>query len=105
MNVNLVNKMGNTPLHIAVLNNYSTIAKMLVSAKVDVLIENKEGYNCLHHSQRMELIDMCEYLDPIVIHAEIWQQKNCLVKLLVSKEGTKFQHISEGVFREIIKYA
>ena len=105
VDVNLVNKMGNSPLHVAVLNRRMSIVQMLVQAKVDVLIENKEGFNCLQHAQKMEQLLMCEYLDPIVINAEIWRQKNCLVKIMVCKEGTKFKNVAEGVFREILKYA
>ena len=71
--INVQNKMGNTPLHIAVLNNWQPIVEMLIHAKIDVLIENKEGYNCLEHSKRREHVALCEYLDPVVVHAEIWQ--------------------------------
>ena len=51
VNVNLSNKMGNTPLHVAVLNNRHQVAEMLINAKIDVLLENKEGYNVLNHSE------------------------------------------------------
>jgi len=78
---------------------------MLIDYKIDVLQENKEGYTCLHQSQRMEFLEMCEFLDPIVINAKMWQQKNCLVKILLNKHRTKFSKISVGIFREIIKYA
>jgi len=60
--------MGNTPLHMAVLNNRTKIVEMLVDAKIDVLQENKEGYNCLVHAEKMELAAMCEYLDPVMIN-------------------------------------
>ena len=53
----------------------------------------------------MELLEMCEYLDPVLVRAEIWQQKNCLVKILLNRERTKFKPLSFFVFREIIKYA
>ena len=48
---------------------------------------------------------MCEYLDPVIVRAEIWQQKNCLVKLLLHRRRTKFSQLSMAVFREVIKYA
>ena len=48
---------------------------------------------------------MCDLLDPIVINAKMWQQKNCLVKIMLNKKRTKFSTISVGIFREIIKYA
>ena len=105
VNVNQCNKMGNSALHVAVLNNRRKIVEMLVNAKIDVLMENKEGYSCLIHSQKMELVEMCNYLDPVIVHAEIWQQKNCLVKILLNKNRTKFKSLSTDVFREIIKYA
>jgi len=41
-----VNKMGNSALHVAVLNDRRQIAEMLVDGKIDVLLENKEGYSC-----------------------------------------------------------
>ena len=46
----LTNKMGNTALHVAVLNNRRQLAEMLIEAKVDVLLENKEGYTCHVHA-------------------------------------------------------
>ena len=81
VNLNLSNKMGNTALHIAVLNNRRAIVELLVEARVDVLPENKETYSCLKHAEMREFADMCNYLDPIMVNAKIWQQKNCLVKL------------------------
>ena len=53
----------------------------------------------------MEFLDMSNYLDPIIINAEIWRRKNCLVKIMQHKNDTKFRPISIGMFREIIKYA
>ena len=85
VNINVSNKMGNTPLHMAVLNNRREIVEMLVEAKIDVLQENKEGYNCLNHAEKMELGDLCEYLEPVMINQSIWQQKNCLIKILLNK--------------------
>jgi len=105
VNVNITNKMGNSALHVGVLNNRRKIVEMLVNAKINVLLENKEGYTCLTHSQKMELQEMCDFLDPVMVQAEIWQQKGCLVKILLNKQRTKFKHLSVAVFREIIKYA
>ena len=82
VNISLVNKMGNTALHVAVLNERKRITELLIDARIDVLIENKEGYNCLVHAQKMEFLDMSNYLDPIIINAEIWRRKNCLVKIM-----------------------
>ena len=105
VNINVSNKMGNTPLHMAVLNNRSEIVEMLVDAKIDVLQENKEGNNCLDHAEKMERASLCEYLEPVMINQQMWQQKNCLIKILLNKQRTKFNRLSIGVFREIIKYA
>ena len=50
VNISLVNKMGNTALHVAVLNERKRITELLIDARIDVLIENKEGHNCLVHA-------------------------------------------------------
>ena len=44
--VNVRNKMENSPLHVAILNNQVQIAEMLVEAKIDVLMLNKEQSTC-----------------------------------------------------------
>lgn len=85
VNINICNKMGNSVLHVAALNNRRKIVELLVAAKIDVLKENKEGFTCLNHSEKMMFTDMCEYLDPVIVNAEIWQQKNCLVKMMINK--------------------
>ena len=105
VNVNLKNQMNNAPLHVAVLNNRVEIVQLLVGAKADVLAQNKEGYSCLKHAEKREYASLCDYLDPILVSAQIWQKKNCLVKILLHKQSTKFKKLSAGVFREIIKYA
>ena len=50
VNICYQNKMGNTALHVAVLNERKRITELLIDARIDVLIENKEGYNCLVHA-------------------------------------------------------
>ena len=85
VNVNTRNKMDNTPLHVAVLNNRRIIVEMLVDAKCDVLLVNKEGYNCLHIAENRQFAEMCDYLEPVMINAHHWQQKNCLIKILLNK--------------------
>ena len=49
--------------------------------------------------------ELCTYLEPIIIEAELWREKNYLIKILLNKHRTKFRMMSMGVFREIIKYA
>ena len=71
--VNVKNKMDHSPLHIAVLNDQLRIAKMLVDAKIDVLMISKEGLNCHEQAQKMEFEEMTQYLDPVIVLAEIWQ--------------------------------
>ena len=64
--------MENSPLHVAILNNQVQIAEMLVDAKIDVLMLNKEQSTCHDLAQNMELEEMCEYLDPVIVRANIW---------------------------------
>ncbi len=64
--------MGNSVLHVAALNNRQKIVELLVAAKIDVLKENKEGFTCLNHCEKRMFTEMCDYLDPVIVHAEIW---------------------------------
>ena len=49
--------------------------------------------------------ELCTYLEPIIIEKELWREKNCLIKIMLHKQRTKFSMFSIGVFREVIKYA
>ena len=49
---------------------------------------------------------MIEYLEPVIYEARQWQAKNCLVKLMLNRRKVdKIKNLTEGMFREIIKYA
>ena len=50
VNTQVMNKMGNTPLHVATINKRINIVKILIAARAQVLAVNKEGYNCLEHA-------------------------------------------------------
>lgn len=105
MDINIPNKIGNTAVHIASLNQHLNLCVLLIKNGADVLIQNDEQNTCLNHAQLMANQELCTYLEPIIIEAELWREKNCLIKILLNKHRTKFRMMSMGVFREIIKYA
>lgn len=49
--------------------------------------------------------DVAEVLDFWFKREQMWRNRNCLLKLYLTKDKNKFKNISLGVFREIIKYA
>jgi ankyrin repeat protein len=104
--INKQNKNGNTAAHIAALNGNLTILQFLVANRANVLIKNFEDYTCFEHAQMMGNAEVSEYLEPVIMKAEIWRNKNCLVKIFLNKKRVKnFSQVPNGVFREIIKYA
>lgn len=52
-NLNVRNRMGNTSLHIAVLNGYKEMLELLVDKGADVLLKNDEDYTCLDSAFNM----------------------------------------------------
>ena len=104
--VNIRNRIGNTVAHIAALNGHLRILQLLVEKKINVLAKNFEDYTCFDHAEQMAHSEIAEFLEPIVIKAEIWKAKNCAVKIFLNKKRiTRFRKVPMGVFREIIKYA
>jgi hypothetical protein len=54
----------------------------------------------------MGLQEVADLLEPHQIKAELWRNKNCLVKIYLNKARTvRYARVPNGVFREIIKYA
>ena len=70
---NAMNNMKNTALHIAVLNNLFPIVKSLISFKIDVLIKNGNGLNCLELAFRMGHTLIFSYLEPVVEAQTNWK--------------------------------
>lgn len=94
-------------LHIAALNGHLPIVKLIVETKkINLLAHNFEEYTCFDHAEHMGHLEVAQYLEPFMIKAESWRDKNCLVKLFLNKKKTeRFAKVPNGVFREIIKYA
>ena len=105
VDVNNRNKVGNTALHIAVLNQHPDLCQLLIKNGADVLIVNDEQYTCLETAEMIGNAELCSYLEPIIIEAQLWRDKNCLIKIMLNKKRTKYKMLSVGIFREIIKYA
>ena len=104
--INIRNKIGNTAAHIASLNGYLAILQLLIENKINILAKNFEEFTCFDHAQEMGHGEVAEYLEPHIIKAQMWRNKNCLVKIYLNKSKTKkFSRVPNGVFREIIKYA
>lgn len=104
--INIRNRIGNSVAHIAALNGHLRILQLLVDKKINILAKNFEDYTCFDHAEQMAHSEIAEFLEPIVIKAEIWKAKNCAVKIFLNKSRiANFRKIPIGVFREIIKYA
>ena len=56
--------MRNTPLHIAVVNDYLLMVKILVKNKVDLLSLNQNQFTCLELAYRMSNDEIYNFLEP-----------------------------------------
>jgi ankyrin repeat protein len=103
--LNIRNKLGNTVAHIAALNGHLRIIQLLIDRGVDILAKNFEENTCLDHAELCGVNDVFAYLEPLSLKAEIWHNRNCLVKIFLNKERVPaFSKLPKDVFREIIKY-
>ena len=106
--IHAVNKMGHSAIHVAAYNKperTGTILHYLLEHHANILAKNKVKQTILEITEKMAYEDMYNELLPLSARAEIWAEKNCIFKLYLHKERTKFKKISNNVFREIIKYA
>lgn len=104
--LNRRNKIGNTAAHIAALNGRLSILQLLVEKRIDVLAKNFEDFTCFDHAQNMANQEAANFLEPVVIKAEMWRNKNAIMKIFLNRLKLKnFKRIYKGMFREIIKYA
>ena len=74
--INLSDKEGNTPLHIASINNFSAIAKHLILNKAKLNKKNKNGWAPLHHTAFMGHLLICQTLLNNDAKADIKTNKN-----------------------------
>ena len=65
----------------------------------------QESKTCLDEARDRGKLDVAEELEFWFNRETLWKNRNCLLKLYLTKEKNKFKNISLGVFREIIKYA
>lgn len=88
------------------MNGHLTILQYLIGKHIDVLTRNFEDYTCFEHAENMGNLEVAEYLEPVIMKADMWRNKNCLVKIFLNKKRIPtYNRVPKGVFREIIKYA
>ncbi|CDW81344.1 ankyrin repeat [Stylonychia lemnae] len=94
-----------TFLHYAAQKNFHEVLEVLIDAGLNVNAKDNEQQTCLDIAIARgfaELADILEYHFKVEV---MWKNRNCLLKLYLSKEKTPFKNLSLGIFREIIKYA
>ena len=108
-NVNSTTSSQNSCLHIAAKNGHLAICKYLVEEsrqKADVLLKGLENDTPCEAARAMGQVEEEEYLryhEKRMLH---WRNRSCLLKLYLHRNNTKcFKGFSEGIMKEIIKYA
>jgi hypothetical protein len=110
LNVNALTSSNNTCLHIAAKNGYIGICKYLVEEakplKADVLIKGLDNDTPCEAALEMGKVAEGNYLLYHQKRMQHWRNRSCLLKFYLHKHNTKvFKGISEGILKEIIKYA
>lgn len=67
--------------------------------------KNYENKTCLDLAVDRGLSELADILEYQFKKEQMWRNRNCLLKLCLSRNGTPFKPLSLGIFREIIKYA
>ncbi len=110
VDVNITNSSNNTALHIAAKNGLLEICKYLVEhakpTKSDVLIKGLDAETAREAANDMGNYDVGKYMGFHERRMRNWRNRNCLLKLFLSKtKTTVFKGYTLGIFKEIIKYA
>jgi len=84
-NVNFQNRMMNTAAHVAAMNGHFEMTKLLVKSGSNVLLKNNEKFTCFDHAENAGQTEVLEFLEPVIMEAKIWREKNCLAKIFVNK--------------------
>lgn len=79
------NKIGNNVAHIAALNGHLRILQLLIEKRVEILAKNFEENTCFDHAKNMANQEVADFLEPLVIKAEIWRNKNSIMKMFLNK--------------------
>ena len=103
--MNTPNLSTNGPIHVAAMNGNKEIVEILLEHRVDFMVKNHESKTCLDMAMDRQHEDISEILDIHFTRETMWRNRNCLLKLYLTKNKSKFKPFSLGIFREIIKYA
>ena len=109
MDINAINSSSNTPLHVAAKNGYFEICKYLVEdarpIKANVLLKGLENETPKEAATQHGKTRVSEFLSIHQKKAGNWNNRNCLLKLMINKKKTEtFKNLSDGLFKEIMKY-
>lgn len=72
INVNVANKEGNTPLHMAIVRNHIKIAEMLIDAGASLQNKNSLGYTPVNLAWSLEAFDLLlkKGASPIILNSK-----------------------------------
>ena len=87
------------------MNNNREIVELLLEHEANFLIKNNENKTCLEIAREQGYDEIKEILEVDFKKELLFRNRNCLVKLYLTKDKSLFKPIPLGVFREIIKYA
>jgi ankyrin repeat protein len=108
--INALTNSNNSPLHTAAKNGHLSICKYMIEhakpEKANVLLTGLEGETPMETALDHGKNEVGEYLTHHENRMRHWNNRNCLLKLYLNKnKTTMFKKFSEGIFKEIIKYA
>ena len=110
LGINNITSSNNSALHIAAKNGHLLVCKYLVEDalpfKADVLIKGLDNDTAKDASADMGKEEVARYLDYHQNKMQHWKNRGALIKIYQNKKYTKpFKNFSEGIFKEIMKFA
>lgn len=105
--MNSTTSSQNSPLHIAAKNGHLEICKFLVeNSRADVLLKGLDNETPYESARDMGKHEVGHYLKYHEKRMQHWRNRSCLLKLYLHRHNTRvFKGFSEGIMKEIIKYA